>query len=286
MTTAQSRFINALTARVEADPRIRAAWLSGSYGKDTADRWSDVDAHLLVHCGEFDEFQGEIEAWLSRIRPLVFARLMFNGRMCNAMTDEALRLDVWLHDVEVAEVTTGEARVLYEEDGALSWQPQPGETLTPEAASEMLYREVAEFWRCVSMMPVVVGRGEMLVGAAGNSFILLALTNVLCAASGRRRDRGVKALNGFLLPHHRQCVEEALLLQSKWPDEPVRFPLRLARLMRDLGPDICAQWQVEYPQAMEETVLQYVTSELRSLGYGSALEELELPTNSSETVVQ
>ncbi|MDE0143645.1 MAG: aminoglycoside 6-adenylyltransferase [Caldilineaceae bacterium] len=285
MTTAQFRFINALTAKVEADPRIRAAWLSGSYGKSTDDRWSDVDAHLLVDVGKFAEFQRDIEAWLGQIRPLVFARLMFNGRMVNAMTDEAMRLDIWLHDVEVAEVTTGETRVLYEEDGALSWLPQPGETLTPEAASEMLHREVAEFWRCVSMMPVVVGRGEKLVGVAGNSFILLALTNVLCAASGRRRDRGVKALNGFLLPHHRQCVEEALLLQSKWPEEPVRFPLRLAHLMRDLGPDICAQWQVEYPQAMEESVLEYVTHELRSLGYGSALEELERPINASETVV-
>lgn len=285
MTTAQFQFIRALTAKVEADPRIRAAWLSGSYGKDTDDRWSDVDAHLLVHRGKFDEFQRDIEAWLSRIRPLVFARLMFNGRMVNAMTDKAMRLDVWLHDVEVAEVTTGETRVLYEEDGALSWLPQPGETLTTEAASELLHREVAEFWRCVSMIPVVVGRREKLVGVAGNSFILLALTNVLCAACGRRRDRGVKALNGFLLPHHRQSVEEALLLQSKWPEQPVRFPLRLARLMRDLGPDICAQWQVEYPQAMEETVLQYVTRELRSLGYGSALEELERPVDASETVV-
>ena len=286
MTTAQFRFINALTAEVEADPRIRAAWLSGSYGKETDDRWSDVDAHLLVHCGKFNEFQREIEAWLSRIRPLVFARLMFNGRMCNAMTDEAMRLDVWLHDVEVAEVTTGETRVLYEEDGALSWLPQPGEALTPEAASELLHREVAEFWRCVSMMPVVVGRGEKLVGAAGNSFILLALTNVLCAASGRRRDRGVKALNGFLLPHHRQCVEEAMLLNSLPPEETVRFPLRLARIMREHGPAICNHWKVKYPRAMEETVLQYVSRELRSLGYGSALEELERPINASETVVR
>jgi len=276
MKTAQIRFINALTAKVEADPRIRAAWLSGSYGKETDDRWSDVDAHLLIHCGKFDEFQREIEAWLSQVRPLVFARLMFNGRMCNAMTDEAMRLDVWLHDVKVAEVTTDETRVLYEEDGALSWLPQPGEALTPEAASEMLHREVAEFWRCVSMMPVVVGRGEKLVGAAGNSFILLALTNVLCAASGRRRDRGAKALNGFLLPHHRQCVEEALLLRTQRPDEMVRFPLRLARIMREQGPAICAQWDVVYPRAMEEAVLHYVVQELRSLGLASMLAELGL----------
>ncbi len=274
MTIAQTRFIDALTAKAENDPRIRAAWLTGSFGKRTADRWSDVDAHLLIVPAAIDEFHSEVETWLAEIRPLVFMRLMFNGRMVNAMTNEAMRLDVWLHDEEVAEVTTDETRRLYEEEGALSWLPQPGEALTPEAASELLRREIAEFWRCVSMLPVVVGRGEELVGAAGNSIILLVLTNVLCAASGRRRDRGVKALNGFLLPHHRQCVEEAVLLNTLRPDETVRFPLRLARIMREHGPAICDQWKVDYPYAMEETVLRYVAQELRPLGLGSMLAEL------------
>ena len=33
MTTAQDLFIDALAAKAEADPRIRAAWLAGSFGK-------------------------------------------------------------------------------------------------------------------------------------------------------------------------------------------------------------------------------------------------------------
>lgn len=274
MTTAQSRFIDALTASVEADNSVRAAWLTGSFGKETADSWSDVDAHLLIDSAKFDAFHGNVERWLSEIRPLVFLRLMFEGRMVNAMTDEAMRLDIWLHEGGSAEVISGETRVLYEEDGVLSWQPRPGDRLTREAAAELLLREIPEFWRCVSMTPVVVGRGEKLVAAAGNSIILLALTNVLCAASGRRRDRGVKALNGFLLPHHRRCVEEALLLNTVQPDETVRIPLRLARVMREHGPAICEQWEVVYPQAMEEAVVEYVVQALRALGYGSVLEEL------------
>ena len=275
MTTPQTHFIDALAAKAEADPRIRAAWLAGSFGKETADRWSDVDAHLLIDSSALDQFRDEVETWLAQIRPLVFIRLMFSGRMVNAMTDEAMRLDVWLHDDEIAAVAVDEARVLYEEEGILVWQPHPGDALTPDAAAELLGREIPEFWRCVAMLPVVVGREEKLVGAAGNSIILLALTNVLCAASGYRRDRGVKALNSFLLPHHRRRVEEAALLTTLPHEETTRFPLRLARVMRECGPAICEQWDVAYPQAMEETVLRYVTQELRSLGLASALEELE-----------
>ena len=274
MTAPQSFFIDGLTAKANSDPRVRAAWLAGSFGKGTGDRWSDVDAHLLIDADAYDNFGREVEDWLAQIRPLVFLRLMFDGRMVNAMTDEAMRLDVWLHDEAVAKVTAGETRVLYEEGDALSWLPHPGEALTSEAAAELLRREIPEFWRCVSMMPVVVGREERLVGVAGNSFILFALTNVLCAASGFRRDRGVKALNGFLLPHHRQCVEEAVFPSTPPPNEAMRVPLRLARLMREYGPAICEQWNVDYPLAMEESVLRYVTKELSSLGFASVLEEL------------
>ncbi len=276
MTTVQARFIDALAAKAQADPRVRAAWLTGSFGKGTADRWSDVDAHLLIVAEAQNEFRNGVERWLGEIQPLVFLRLMFDGRMVNAMTDQAMRLDVWLHSGETAEVTSGETRALYErEPGALLWLPYPGDALTAEEAVEMLRREIAEFWRCIAMMPVGVGREEKLVGAAGNALILLTLSNVLCAASGRRRDRGMKALNGFLLPHLRRRLEEAAFSTLSAGDDVVRFPLRLAGIMREYGPEICDKWEVEYPHAMEETVLRYVAQELCSLGREAVLEELD-----------
>ena len=275
MTTTQTRFIDALTAKAESDPRIRAAWLTGSFGKGMADRWSDVDAHLLIESSALAEFSESSEAWLTEIRPLVFVRRMFDGQMINAMTDEAMRLDVWLHSGACANVTKGETRVLYADEGILAWQPQPGADLTPAAAADELRRAIPEFWRCVSILPVIPGRDEKLVGAGGNFLILMLLADVLSVGSRRRRDRGVKALNGFLLPNLRQLAEEATYLNELTLEALARFQLRLARIMRKHGPAICAQWDVAYPWAMEETVLLYVTQELRSLGLAAALEELE-----------
>ncbi len=274
MIRTQTRFIDALAAKAETDPRIGAAWLTGSFGKGMADRWSDVDAHFLVDSSVLDEFSEGAEAWLTEVRPLVFVRRMFDGQMINAMTDEAMRLDVWLHDGATANVAEGETRVLYAEEGALAWQPQTDEELTPDAAADELRRAIPEFWRCVSILPVITGRDEKLVGAGGNFLILMLLADVLGVGSGRRRDRGVKALNGFLLPHFRQLAEEATYLNELNLEELARFQLRLVRIMREHGPAICEQWNVAYPRAMEETVLQYIVQELRSLGLASALEEL------------
>ncbi len=271
----QTRFIDALVAKAATDPRIRAVWLAGSFGKGIADRWSDIDAHLLIDPTALDEFRESVEAWLSEIRPLVLLRLMFDGQMVNAMTDEALRLDLWLHSGESAQVTEGQTRVLFAEKGVLTWQPDPGGALTQEAAAAELQRAIPEFWRCIAMLPVAVGRDEKLVGAAGNFLIVLLLTDALSVGSGRRKDRGVKALNGFLLPEYRQTVEDATFLSKLTLEELPRLHLRLARIMQAHGPVICEQWNVAYPWALEQTALRYVTQELRSLGIASALEELQ-----------
>ncbi|MCL4835540.1 MAG: hypothetical protein KJZ86_24080 [Caldilineaceae bacterium] len=270
----QLRFIEAFSAAAVADPRIRAAWLAGSFGKGIADRWSDVDAHLLIDPAHSDDFKAGVRGWLEALRPLVLYRLLFGGQMVNAMTDEGMRLDVWLHSGESAEVVEGHTRVLYAQDGTLTWKPNPGTALSQAEAAAELERAIPEFWRCVAMLPVALGRDEKLIGAAGNFLILLLLTDVLSLAGGVRKDRGVKALNSFLPPAYRRLAEEATFLPALTLEELARFQLRLARLMQEHGPAICEQWQVDYPQALEDAALGYVARELRQLGFGATLEEL------------
>lgn len=270
----QTQFIQSLTAAAESDPRIRAAWLAGSFGKGIADRWSDVDAHLLIDPAHSDDFEAGIRGWLEALRPLVLYRLLFGGQMVNAMTDEGLRLDVWLHSGETAEVVEGHTRVLHAEEGALAWQPNPGTELSQAAAAAELERAIPEFWRCVAMLPVPLGRDEKIIGAAGNFLITLLLTDVLSLASGVRKDRGVKALNGFLPDEYRRLVEDAIALPELTHEALARYQLRLARLIQEHGPAICEQWGVDYPRALEEAALGYVARELRLLGFEATLEEL------------
>lgn len=262
----QRDYIAGLTALARDDSRVRAAWLEGSLGKGIADRWSDVDAHLLVEPGTLDEFREGVRAWLETIRPLVLFRLMFNGQMVNAMTDEALRLDVWLHAGDRAPVVEGQAQVLYAQGDVLAWRPNPGEVLSQQAAAAELERAIPEFWRCIAMLPVAIGRNEKIVGAAGCFLILLLLTDVLSVQSGRRKDRGVKAINGFLPPEYHRLVEDAVYLKELTLIELARFQLRLAAVMQAHGPAICARWQVEYPHALEDAVLRYISAELHDLG--------------------
>ncbi len=272
----QTQFIESLAATATDDPRVRAAWLAGSFGKGIPDRWSDVDAHLLIDPAHSDDFKAGVQGWLESLRPLVLYRLMFGGQMVNAMTDEGIRLDVWLHSGENAEVVEGQTLVLCAQEGSLTWKPHPGTELSQAEAAAELERAIPEFWRCVAMLPVPLGRDEKLIGAAGNFLILLLLTDVLSVQSGIRKDRGVKALNGFLPPELRRLAEDATSLPALTHEELARFQLRLARIMHAHGPAICEQWNVNYPQALEDAALGYVARELGQMGYASVLQEFEI----------
>ncbi len=270
----QTAFIKQLQIKAEADDRICAAWLAGSFGRGIADRYSDVDAHLLIADTEIERFRQNVRAWLEEIRPLVLFNLMFDGQMVNAMTVDGLRVDLWMQGGDKATVTEGAVRVLHAADGALTWQPAPDAMLTQAEAERQLARLIPEFWRCLSMLPVVIGRSELITCAAGAFLEVQLLTDVLAMASGLRLDRGVKARNDYMPDHLRRALEEAISLPSLNEEALIRFHLRLAALMQRHGPAICAQWHVDYPQALEEAVLGYVAAEVEHHNFSATLDEL------------
>jgi hypothetical protein len=261
----QQTFIEHLTAKASADERVRAAWLAGSFGAGRADRYSDVDAHLLIAADKVEPFRAGARAWLEEIRPLVLYTLLFDGQMVNALTVDGLRIDLWLHSGNAAELPEGSAQVLYAEDDALVWEPSPSPRLAQEEVARQLERLLPEFWRCIAMLPVVLGRQERIVAFTGAAIELQLLTDLLIAGAGIRNDRGAKARNDFLPADLRQAVESAFVLPDLSTDALARLHLRLATLMQAHGPSLCAHWGVEYPQALEEAVLSYVQKELHLL---------------------
>jgi predicted nucleotidyltransferase len=52
----RDRLLSRVQQVLEADRRVTAAWLSGSYGRGEADAWSDLDLHVAVMDEHFEEF--------------------------------------------------------------------------------------------------------------------------------------------------------------------------------------------------------------------------------------
>lgn len=258
-------FLDDLQTAVTRDPRLRAAWLEGSLGRGTADRYSDVDLHVLVAEANIVAFRAAIEGWLRDIRPLALFNLLFGGAMVNAMTTDGLRLDIWPHAGEHIDLEAARVRVLHAVPGAVTLNASS----TPpdrEASARHLLGLIHEFWRCISLLPAVIGRRERLVAVQGLAVELGLVTELLIAGSGTVRDRGVKHVNPFLPADLRARLEAEILPTDLGEQALADAHLRLARLVQEQGPDISARFDFTYPQELEDVVLKTVWDELAGLG--------------------
>jgi hypothetical protein len=263
----QNDFISDLQRQLAADLNVRAAWLTGSFGRGVADRYSDIDLHLLL--GDVDAFRRNARTWLEMLRPLVLYKLLFDGQMINALTDAGLRIDIWLH-ADPPTLDPAKVKVLFDRDGALQF------VATQEAAPDSvqvaahLFAQIEEFWRCIALTPTVIGRRELLVAFTGLNVELALVADILMTGYGRPRDRGVKVLNAFLGDDRRAELEAALDLQGLNSASLVLAHAALAGVIRTHGPILAARHGFAYPQALEEAVLRYVAQELQTLDWERA----------------
>lgn len=267
-TDLQQSFIDDVRRAVQGDDRIRAAWLEGSFGRGDADAYSDVDLHLLLDPSHETGFRAGAEQWLTAIRRLVLYRLLFDGRMINAMTDDALRIDLWLHAGASTGVRRDRIVALKEAPGVLQSQP----ALRAEAAPpERLGATITEFWRCIAMMPVFIGRDERLVGLMGLNVEQGLAVDILCDGYGIVRDAGVKKLNPFLPVDLRHELEAALDLQGLTIAGLAAAHLRLAALIKHHGRVVAARHHIPYPGAVEDTAITTVRNCLADLALDQLL---------------
>ncbi len=84
--------------------------------------------------------------------------------------------------------------------------PKPGSFQFSETASDSeradksaaLDAQIREFWRCIALLPSVLGRDELIVSQMGLAIEIRLLADILVDGYKIERDAGVKKLNAFL----------------------------------------------------------------------------------------
>ncbi len=268
-------YLNAFVNKANSDGRILAVWLEGSLAKGTADRYSDIDIHLLVAEENQETFQHGLEFWLSDAQALVLFKDTFPGQMVTCITTTGLRLDVWLHAGDTIFLECSKVRVLFATESCIQFK-ETFRDEEPKDVGSTLKQHINEFWRILSILPTVLGREENIAGFMGTSFAVMSLTEVLIIGNGNQRDRGVKNVNAFVPQVLREEIETALTMQRVNRENIAKAHLRLAAIMQRHGPDIAEQHEVLYPLALEKAVLSYISRELQILGLSDCLNELAL----------
>ena len=263
-------YLKVFADKATSDVRVLGTWLEGSFAKGTADRYSDIDIHLLVAEENKETFQHGLESWLSDIQPLVLFKDTFPGQMMTCITTAGLRVDVWLHAGNTIFLESTKVRVLFAAEGCIQFKEACRDQKSKDISS-VLKQHFNEFWRVLAILPTVLGREERIAGFMGTTFAVMSLTEVLIIGSGNQRDRGVKNINAFVPQVLREEIENTLTLPNLNREGIAKVHLRLAAIMQRHGPDIAKQHGVAYPLALERAVLNYISRELQILGLSDCL---------------
>ncbi len=252
---------------LHADPRIKAAWLEGSLGRQQADRHSDLDLHLWLDPADHPAFLRDLDDWLGCLGEVVSIQRLPGGFMTVAQVltahDALVALDVFLEQRPTITLVQGRSLLLYDRDQRV--QQHEAVPPTVEALRSELEVAVRYFWRLFAMLPTIE-RDAVLPSVARLSYLAAQLMRVCSLGRGRLPDVGENRGHELLTPEERQALEAALTVPVLSKQALVDAHDRLADLMRWKGRDAAQRLGAVYPERQEEVVLTQVRREVEALG--------------------
>ncbi|MGW1343289.1 hypothetical protein ACWCOV_19720 [Kribbella sp. NPDC002412] len=256
----QQQVIERARAVLPADERILAVYLIGSYGAGQADRFSDVDVHLVVADDTMDWFA---EHWddvlrsitgptvlVDRIPGLVGAGL--------AITPDWLHVDLVIHPLAAFDRFQYDGvRVLFDRDGTLfpdGDQPatggRPGTPHWPEQTVNL-------FFYFLGNLVTVLGRDERIVANQGVGVLRDQLIALMLAERGVRRTSGAKRLNA-LLSEEQRAVLEAVPAVGTDPADTVDANRYIVRDFIRRGCALAEQTGERWPEEFVQATLAHL----------------------------
>ncbi len=151
-----------ITDVLAADPRVAAVWLSGSFGRNVADAWSDLDLYIAVDDDAFAAFLDERDQFYRRIGdPLLIQREMPS----NAQGRSRFQLVIYPGPLEVDWNIGPASDATRPPETTIVFAHRPVPIVIPPSLSTIERREQANdslifFWAMAPIAIKYAGRGE------------------------------------------------------------------------------------------------------------------------------
>jgi predicted nucleotidyltransferase len=151
-----------ITDTLASDGRVRAVWLSGSFGRGEADEWSDLDLHLAVDDERFGELLAQRPALYERVgRPLLVQEDMPSDSQRGARFQLVVYHGPIEVDWNIGAVGQAERplafRMLLERDHIPVAAPRP---LSAEQRKQRARHWLTFFWAMAPIAVKLCGRGD------------------------------------------------------------------------------------------------------------------------------
>lgn len=255
-----AELIARLDRELRTDPRVLAAWLAGSRGRGDHDRYSDVDVWLVTADADRAGFLADWPATCDRITPTVYRERLGGAPVVTHVTPEWLRFDVSVGvPGDVAGRSGTGLAVLFDRAGLAARLRPDAPPLAPDP--DRIAALATEFLRVLGLLPVVVGRGEYVVGVSGAGLLRTLLVRLMLEDVAVPDRGGALRLVG-LLPPDRLAVLAGLPPAAATRESVVAAHLACARAFLPLGRQLAARTGAGWPAAMEAACRRHLADTL------------------------
>ncbi|MEE9615658.1 MAG: aminoglycoside 6-adenylyltransferase [Anaerolineae bacterium] len=254
-------------ALCQADPRIVAAFVGGSLATGTADEYSDIDVYLIVADEAYASFFADRAAFMRQLGDPVFLEDFdgFGFDMVLFIFEDGIKGELALAKASsFLHIHGGAYRVLVDETGLLKGVTFPIERVPVEEQRQNLIEHLKFFWRGFLVMSQALGRGNLLSAATYLEGVRRRLVSVCRLAVDFQDGGGHPRLEAMLPSHLQEALCGAFPLVER--EAMVEAARRMADLFQQVARPLAAQQKIDYPDALEQTVLAWFDEEFAKLG--------------------
>ncbi len=249
--------MNRFVAVCQADERVVAAFLGGSYARDAADAYSDLDLYLITTDEAYDDFFAEREAFMRRLGEPTFLEDYHGGGgdfvffFFTDGTEGELGLGRESH---FTHIHGGPYRVLLDKKGILAGAVFPWHEAAQAEQTKTLHRLVSWFWHDLSHHFIAT----MARGQLWSAYGALEDMRLTCVNLARLRENFQAEAEGY------EKVEQALPVEQLAPLQATFGPMErgamlqaahvIVRFYQELAPPLARAHGIPYPADLERVM--------------------------------
>jgi hypothetical protein len=259
LITAEGLIAGVETA-LRANSAVLGVFLSGSYGRGTNDGYSDVDITVVVTDMALDGFTEELERVVRQFGPLVYCCSVERLGVVNAITPEWLRFGLLASSMSsIRTKSRSILRPVFDPSGIYGTLPErrPGVQTDPARMAS----RVREFLRVFGLLPVAIGRGELIVAVTGGVLLRAMLIDLYLDRTAGQDNGGVLHANQLLSSTDRLALEGLPPLEAR-RDSVVEFHLACVRQFLPVAREMCHELELRWPSELEQAAFGHVARAL------------------------
>ncbi|MEQ9636116.1 MAG: aminoglycoside 6-adenylyltransferase [Devosia marina] len=240
---------------------VRGLFLAGSFGRGSADEWSDVDLIAVVTDGQERIVADHWRSALHAITPIVFWNELSRGVLVlNAISEDWLRCDIAIvARKEFGHRAKNTVKPLIDRDGIYDALPDSLPPREPDAGTVRYL--IHEFIRMLGLMPVALGREEYVTMVLGVGMLRGHLETLLLQDVTLPDPGGILHQSRLLTPEQMQMLK-SLPYPPPEREAVIAANFAIAREFMPRARAMADRLGIDWPDAFEAATRRRLTTTL------------------------